>query len=202
MFDVVIIGAGIVGCATAYELSKYDLDVLLLDKENDVSLGASRANTAIVHGGYDPDPNTLMGKYNVEGAKRCIELVETLDIEFKKSGSLIVAFDDDDLKTLDKYYERGLINGVEQMEILDAEEVHQREPNLSKDIIAALWIPESGVINPWELTIAFAEVAVREGVKLSLNQNVINIEKQDDHYLVITETDQFEAKYVVLNWVK
>lgn len=197
MFDVVIIGAGIVGCATAYELSKYDLDVLLLDKENDVSLGASRANTAIVHGGYDPDPNTLMGKYNVQGAKRCIELVETLDIEFKKSGSLIVAFDDDDLKTLDKYYERGLINGVEQMEILDAEEVHQREPNLSKDIIAALWIPESGVINPWELTTAFAEVAVREGVKLSLNQNVINIEKKDDHYSVITETDQFETKYVI-----
>ncbi|MGI6579506.1 MAG: NAD(P)/FAD-dependent oxidoreductase [Saccharofermentanales bacterium] len=197
MFDVIIIGAGIIGCATAYELSQFDLNVLLLDKENDVSLGASRANTAIVHGGYDPDPATLMGKYNVKGAKRCIELVKTLDVEFRKTGSLIIALDENDLKTLDKYYDRGLLNGVEGMEMLDGEETHRREPNLSEEVIGALWIPESGVINPWEFTISMAEVAVREGVKLELNQKVVEIERKPEYYLVKTETDQFQSKYVV-----
>ena len=197
MFDVLIIGAGIIGCATAYKLSQFNLNVLLLDKENDVSLGASRANTAIIHGGYDPDPATLMGKYNVKGAKRCIELVDILNIEFKKSGSLIIAFDENDLIKLDMYYDRGLLNGVEGMEMLDGEETHRREPNLSEEVIGALWVPESGVINPWEFTIAMAEVAVREGVQLELNQKVIDIQKASDCYLIKTETDQFQARYVV-----
>jgi glycerol-3-phosphate dehydrogenase len=197
MFDVIIIGAGIIGCATAYQLSQFKLKVLLLDKENDVSLGASCANTAIIHGGYDPDPATLMGKYNVKGAKRCIELVDALDIKFKKSGTLIIALAENDLKTLDKYYNRGLLNGVEGMAMLDGEEARKREPNLSEAVIGALWVPESGVINPWEFTIAMAEVAVREGVKLELNQKVVDIEKNTDHYLVKTETNQFRTKYVV-----
>ena len=106
-------------------------------------LSVHLANTAIVHGGYDPDPATLMGKYNVRGAKRCMELVNTLDVEFKKTGSLIIALDENDLKTLDKYYERGLLNGVEGMEMLDSEETRKREPNLSEEVIGALWIPES-----------------------------------------------------------
>lgn len=197
MFDVIIIGAGIIGCATAYQLSQFELKVLLLDKENDVSLGASCANTAIIHGGYDPDPATLMGKYNVKGAKRCIELVDALDIKFKKSGTLIIALAENDLKTLDKYYNRGLLNGVEGMAMLDGEEARKREPNLSEAVIGALWVPESGVINPWEFTISMAEVAVREGVKLELNQKVVDIEKNTDHYLVKTETNQFRTKYVV-----
>ena len=130
MFDVLIIGAGCVGSCAAYELSQYNLDVLLIDKENDVSLGASRANTAVVHGGYDPDPNTLMGKYNVEGAKLCMELVKTLDVEFKKSGSLVVAFSDEEMKTVHEKYQRGLINGCEGMEIWDGDKVREKEPNL------------------------------------------------------------------------
>lgn len=197
MFDVVIIGAGCIGTCSAYELSQYDLNVLLIDKENDVSLGASRANTAVVHGGYDPEPDTLMGKYNVEGAKLCMELVKTLDIEFKKSGSLVVAFNDEEMKTVHEKYKRGLINGCQGMEIWDGEQVHEHEPNLSQDIIGALWIPESGVINPWEFTISHAEVAIREGVKLKLNQEVVFIEDKDDYWLIKTKTDEFKAKYVV-----
>lgn len=197
MHDVLIIGAGCVGSCVAYELSKYNLNVLLLDKENDVALGASRANTAIVHGGYDPDPNTLMGKYNVRGAKKCMELVETLDIEFRKTGSLVVAFNDKEMETVKQTYERGLANGCPNMEIWDAEQVHAHEPNISKDIIGALWVPESGVMNPWEFTISHVEVAVREGVDLELNQKVVDLIDQGDSWLVKTETDEFETKYVV-----
>lgn len=197
MFDVLIIGAGCVGSCAAYELSQYNLDVLLIDKENDVSLGASRANTAVVHGGYDPDPNTLMGKYNVEGAKLCMELVKTLDVEFKKSGSLVVAFSDEEMKTVHEKYQRGLINGCEGMEIWDGDKVRKKELNLSKDIVGALWIPESGVINPWEFTISHVEVAIREGVKLKLNQEVTDIEDKDDYWLVKTKNNQFKAKHVI-----
>ena len=197
MYDVLIIGAGCIGSSMAYELSKYELKVLLLDKENDVSLGCSRANTAIVHGGYDPDPKTLMGKYNVRGAKLCMDLVETLDVEFKKTGSLVVGFDDKEMATIQKTYERGVANGCPGMEIWDGDRVRAREPNVSKDIIGALWVPESGVINPWEFTIAHAEVAVREGVELALNQEIIAIEDQDDHWLVKSRTDAFASRYVV-----
>ncbi len=197
MYDVLIIGAGCIGCCTAYELSKYHLKVLLLDKENDVSQGASKANTAIVHGGYDPDPNTLMGKYNVAGAKKCMQLVEDLDVEFRKTGSLVVAFNEKEMATIRQKYERGLLNGCPNMEIWNGEQVQAHEPNVSKDIIGALWIPESGVINPWEFTIAHAEVAVREGVELKLNQEVIAIQEKNEHWSVKTKTDEFTAKFVI-----
>ncbi|NMA00718.1 MAG: FAD-dependent oxidoreductase, partial [Clostridiaceae bacterium] len=178
MFDVAIIGAGVSGSALAYELSRFHLDVVVLEKENDVSLGASRANTAIVHGGYDPPPDTLMGHLNVDGARMCMELVDRLDVEFRKTGSLIVAFDEEDMKEVNNLYNRGLQNGVPSMEILDGKEVSRREPNLSKEIIGALWVPESGVINPWEFTLAMMEVAVREGVELKLCEKVTGLRKQ------------------------
>lgn len=197
MIDITIIGAGAIGCAAAYELSKYNVNVLLLEKENDVSLGASRANTAIVHGGYDPDPESLMGKFNAKGAKRCFELAKELQIECKKTGSLIIAFTKEDLELLEIYLQRGIQNGVPGLEILEAEEVHRREPNLSENVIGALWVPESGVINPWELTIAFAEVAVRNGVDLQLNQEVQSIRKEDNCYLIKTQTQEIKTKYVI-----
>lgn len=197
MYDVAIIGAGVVGCCLAYECSRYQLKVLLLEKENDVSLGASRANTAIVHGGYDPDPDTLMGKFNVSGAYLTMEQVETLDVEFIKTGSLIVGFDEKDAEVIRGKYEKGLVNRVKGMQILSGDEAREREPNLSPDITIALWVPDSGVINPWEFTIAHAEVAVREGVDLKLNHEVTGIDWQDGHYLIHTPQDNFEAKYVV-----
>lgn len=197
MYDVVIIGAGVVGCCVAYECSRYQLKVLLLEKENDVSLGASRANTAIVHGGYDPDPDTLMGKYNVRGAYLTMEQAEKLDVEFHKTGSLIVGFDEKDARVIKKKYENGLLMGVQGMKILNGDEVREREPNLSPDITIALWVPESGVINPWEFTLAHAEVAVREGVELKLNEEIRGIEQKEDHYLIHTQDADYEAKFVV-----
>lgn len=196
MYDLAIIGAGAVGCCLAYECSRYPLKVLLLEKENDVSLGASRANTAIIHGGYDPDPDTLMGQMNVPGAYLTMDRVETLDVEFIKTGSLIVGFDEKDAQVIQEKYEKGLINGVKGMEILNGDEAREREPQLSPEVTIALWVPDSGVINPWEFTLAHAEVAVREGVDLKLNHEVTGIDWQDDHYLVHTPEESFAARYV------
>ena len=197
MYDIIIIGGGVIGSCLAYELSRYQLSVLLLEKENDVSLGASRANTAIIHGGYDPEPGTLMAETNVRGARLCMERAETLDIEFQKTGSLLVAFDADDEKTLQRQYIKGLRNGVQGLEIWPGERAREREPRLSTQIRAALWIPESGVINPWELTLAHAEVAVREGVELRLQQEVQAIEATWRGYRVHSQDTCYEARYVV-----
>ncbi|MGI6507731.1 MAG: NAD(P)/FAD-dependent oxidoreductase [Saccharofermentanales bacterium] len=182
MFDVAIIGAGVVGCAVAYELSQYELRVVLIEKENDVAMGASRANTAIIHGGYDPEPHTLMGKLNVEGMRRCFKLCEELDVQHIKTGSWVVAFDEAQRATLELLLEQGIANGCEGLEILDGDVVRSREPNLSDDIVAALWIPESGVLNPWEFALAMAEVAVRNGVTFMPNTKVCGMSWQDDHY--------------------
>lgn len=197
MVDVAIIGAGIVGCCVAYECSRYQLKVLLLEKENDVSLGASRANTAIIHGGYDPEPESLMGKFNARGAHLSMERTKDLDVEFNQTGSLIVGFDEKDAKVIQEKYEKGLVNGVKGMKILSGDEAREREPNLSPDITIALWVPESGVINPWEFTLAHAEVAVREGVELKLNEEVKGIERKENHYLIHTQDADYEAKFVV-----
>lgn len=197
MFDVAIIGAGVCGSALAYELSKYELRVLLLDKENDVSLGASRANTAIIHGGYDPEPDSLMGKMNVPGLERCIELTKTLDVEYRHTGSLVVGFNDEDHNTIEELYQRGLKNGCCGLEIWDQKQCLAHEPHLSTEVTCALWIPESGVINPWELTLAMAVVAKREGVEIQLRQEVVDLNWQDNYYDVICSQNTFQARYVV-----
>lgn len=188
MFDVAIIGAGVVGCAVAYELSQYKLRVALIEKENDVAMGASRANTAIIHGGYDPAPHTLMGRLNVEGMRRCFELCEELDVEHKKTGSWVVAFDATQRTTLEMLLEQGVANGCEGLKILEGDIVRSREPNLSDDIVAALWIPESGVLNPWEFTLAMAEVAVRNGVTFMPNTKVCGLTWRQDHYEIKSHT--------------
>ena len=198
MYDLTIIGGGVTGAALAYELSRYSLKVLLVEKENDLAMGATRANTAIVHGGYDPKPGTLMAKLNARGARRCMELCEKLDIEFCKTGSHVIAFDDEDKETLELLYEQGRINGVEGLEIIDGDEARRREPNLSKEVVAALWVPESGVINPWEFAIAMAEVAVREGLELRRNWEVVDIEKRKEGFcLRSSEGEEVETKFVV-----
>ncbi len=186
MFDVAIIGAGVVGCALAYELSQYKILVALIEKENDVAMGASRANTAIIHGGYDPDPRTLMGKLNVEGMRRCFELCEELDVQHKKTGSWVVAFDEAQCATLEMLLQQGIANGCEDLEIFEGDVVRAREPSLSDDIVAALWIPESGIINPWEFALAMAEVAVRNGVTFAPNTKVCGLFWRGDHYEIKT----------------
>ncbi|HPX93046.1 MAG TPA: NAD(P)/FAD-dependent oxidoreductase [Bacillota bacterium] len=199
MYDLAIIGAGVVGCALAYELSSRDLSLVLIEKENDVAMGASRANTAIIHAGFDPAPETLMGQLNVEGMRRCYDLCEELDVEHRKTGSLVVAFDQEQQRTLDVLYRQGIVNGCQGLEIIDGAEARRREPNLSPEIIAALWAPEAGVINPWEFALAMAEVAVRNGVVFMPNTEVVGLEWRGDHYQITAPslTEPIRSRYLV-----
>lgn len=182
MYDLAIIGGGVIGSALAYKLSAYDLRIALIEKENDLAMGASRANTALIHAGFDPSPDSLMGKLNVEGNRLCYQICRDLDVEHRQTGSLVLAFEEADLPILEKLYRQGLANGCEGLEIISGQEALEREPNLSPAVIGALWAPEAGVINPWEFTLAMAEVAVRNGLDLMLNSKVVALSDRGDHY--------------------
>ncbi len=197
MYDVIIIGAGIVGCSTAYYLSQYDLKVAVLEACNDVSMGTTRANSAIVHAGYDPEPGTLMARHNVKGALMIRELCRRLDVPYKQCGALVVGFDDKDMETIQTLYERGLANGVEFLKILNREETHDLEPQLSADIKGALLAPTSAIVSPWELALALMEVAVENGVELKLNNKVEAISKSDEVFTIKTSEGEYHGRYVV-----
>ena len=196
MYDVIIIGGGIIGCATAYYLSYYNLRVVLLEKENDVSCGTTKANSAIIHAGYDPKPNTLMAKHNVLGSKLTKELCEKLDIPYKQCGALVVGFTEDDLNTINQLYQRGLDNGVEGLEVLRREEVLKLEPNLSDEVKGALWAKTSAIVSHWEYALALAEVSVKNGVELKLNSEVKSI-KKDEFFTVETTSGKYNGKYII-----
>jgi len=197
MYDVTIIGAGISGCSLAYELSKYNVKAVLVEKENDVSIGTTKANSAIVHAGYDPEPGTDMAKYNVAGCAYTAELCAKLDVPYKNIGSLVVAFAEEEMATIQALYERGNINGCPGLEIWDAEKLHAEEPNLNECAVGALYAPSAGVVSPWELAIACAEVAVMNGVELKLNTEVTGVEKMEGGYKVLTNNGPIETKLVV-----
>ena len=197
MYDVIIIGAGIVGCSTAYYLSQYDLKVAVLEACNDVSMGTTRANSAIIHAGYDPEPGTLMARHNVKGALMIRELCRRLDVPYKQCGALVVGFDEKDMETIQTLYERGLANGVEFLKILSREETHDLEPQLSADVQGALLAPTSAIVSPWELALALMEVAVENGVELKLNNKVEAISKSDEVFTVKTSEGEYKSRYVV-----
>ena len=199
MYDVVIIGAGIIGASAARELSKYDLKIKVLDKENDVANGTTKANSAIVHAGYDPHHGTLMAKYNVKGNEMFEQLCKDLDVPFKRNGSLVLAFSDEDLKTVKELYDNGNKNGVKDLKVLTKEEVLKLEPNLTNNVKGALHAPTGGIVGPWEYTIALMENAVVNGVELQLNAKVTSIEKLDNGYKVFVndEKEPIETKYII-----
>ena len=197
MYDVIIIGAGIVGCSTAYYLSQYDLKVAVLEACNDVSMGTTRANSAIIHAGYDPEPGTLMARHNVKGALMIRELCRRLDVPYNQCGALVVGFDEKDMETIQTLYERGLANGVEFLKILSREETHDLEPQLSADVQGALLAPTSAIVSPWELALALMEVAVENGVELKLNNKVEAISKSDEVFTVKTSEGEYKSRYVV-----
>ena len=197
IYDVAIIGSGVIGGAIFRELTKYNLKVVELEKENDVAMGASKANSAIVHSGYDPEPGTLMAKYNVEGNKMFDKLCKDLSVPFKRNGSLIIGFDEDDQKELEVLYNRGIQNGVEGVKLLSAEEILEMEPNLNKDVKGALFCPTGGIVGAYEFTIALSENAIDNGGELRLNSKVVGIEKDENFKIKLENGDVVEARFVV-----
>lgn len=197
MYDVAIIGCGVIGAATAFELSKYQLKLVVLEKENDVAMGASRANSAIIHAGYDPKPGTLMARLNVRGNAMAEKLCADLSVPFERIGSLVLAFTDEEMETVKLLYDRGNQNGVPNQRILTAEEVKEMEPQVSDQVKGALYAPSAGIINPWDYTLAFAETAVRNGAEVKLSAGVTGIEKKEDFYLLHTAKGDVEARYVI-----
>ena len=146
MYDVAVIGCGIVGAAAAYELSRYNCRVLVLEAKNDVANVTTKANSAILHAGYDPTPGTLMAETNVRGVALAKELCEKLDVEREEIGSLVLAFGEEDERHLEKLYQQGLANGVPGIELLTADEVHALEPNVSDKVTAALYAPTAAIV--------------------------------------------------------
>ncbi len=197
MYDITIVGAGIIGTFIAREISKYNISILLIDKENDVANGATKANTALVHAGYDAPTNTNMAYFNVRGNPMFDKVCEELDVPFKRIGSLVLAFDDKDMDIIKNLYQRGLNNGVKDIKILDRKATKKLEPNIGDDVIGALYAKSAGIVGPWELAIALAENAIENGVKLSLNTKVEDIKRLDGHYLIKTNEGEFNSKIIV-----
>jgi glycerol-3-phosphate dehydrogenase len=177
-YDIAIIGAGVCGCAAAFELSKYDVSLVLIEKEPDVSMGTTKANSGIIHAGFDAEPGTLIAKYNVKGAQIIPQLAKELSVEYEQVGSLVVAYNEEDQITLQGLYERGVQNGV-KVELIGKERLHKMEPNLSDSAIEALWAPEAGIISPWDLCLAFAETAVKNGCELLLDSPVTGMKREN-----------------------
>ena len=197
MYDVVIIGAGVSGSACARELSKYNLSICVVEKEEDVCCGTSKANSAIVHSGIDCKTGTLMAQMNLRGNEMMDELSKKLDFEFRRNGSLIVCFSDDDMPRLKELYNQGIANGVPGLEILDAGEAHEMEPNLSDEVVAAIYCPTGGIVCPFGMNIAFAENAAANGVEFLFNTEVKAIQKEQTGYILITQKGEIHARCVV-----
>lgn len=197
MYDVIIIGCGVTGAACAYSLSRYDLKVGILEARSDVAAGTTKANSAIIHAGYDPEPGSLLARLNVRGSEMAEELCRKLDVPYKKCGSLVLAFSEKQMEHVSALYRRGLENGVKGLEILDGEQVREMEPQLSGQVCGALWAPTAGIVNPWEYALAMAETAVRNGTELHLLTRVEAIRRIDGGYELSTNRGAFRARYVV-----
>ncbi len=197
MYDVVIIGAGVSGAASARELSRYQLNVCVVEKEEDVCCGTSKANSAIVHAGFDADSGSLMAKLNVEGNEMMDEMSRELDFHFKRNGSLVVCLQEDEMPNLQALYERGVKNGVKGLRIIGREELAAMEPNISDKAVAALYAPTGGIVCPFGMNIAYAENAAENGVEFRFDTEVLHIERKGSHWLLQTNRGEIETTYVV-----
>lgn len=198
MVDVAIIGAGVIGCSIARELAKYNLKVCVLEKKDDVATGTSKANSGIVHAGEDPIPGTMKAKMNILGNPMFDKLKEELNFPFKRNGSLVLCFDEEDMPKLEDLRIRGIENGVEDtMVVLNREEVLELEPNLSGEVVGALLLPTGGIVCPYEFTIALAENACENGVEFLFDTEVRHINKKNNEFVITTSKGVVESKLVI-----
>ncbi|OGO79486.1 MAG: FAD/NAD(P)-binding oxidoreductase [Clostridiales bacterium GWB2_37_7] len=197
MYDVAIIGAGISGMSIARELSKYDLKVCVLEKEVDIAMGTTKANSAIVHAGFDAKPDSLKGMLNAAANRLFDQLSKELDFHFRRNGSLVLCFDKKDIEHLEFLRQQGIQNGVPNLLILDKAAVKEMEPNLSEDVVAALYAPTGGIVCPYEMAIGMAENAYENGVEFYFENKVLDIKKSDDGYRIITDKNTYISKVVI-----
>lgn len=197
MYDVLIIGAGVIGCAIARELARYELHVAVLERASDVCEGTSKANSGIVHAGFDAKPGTRKAMLNVAGSRKMKALSEELDFPYRQNGSLVLCFEEEGRETLRRLKQNGEKNKVEGLRLLEREEVLLLEPNLSKEVVAALYAETGGIVCPFGLTIALAENACENGVEFQLGTLVTDIKKQKEGYLVTTSKGDYEGTVVI-----
>ncbi|HMA58928.1 MAG TPA: NAD(P)/FAD-dependent oxidoreductase [Halanaerobiales bacterium] len=196
--QIIVIGAGVIGSAIARELARYDVEILLIEKEPDVADGTSKANSGIIHAGYNADFDTLKGVMNVKSNPSFDKLCEDLKVPFDRNGSLVVGFDDDDLKKLKEKKANGIKNGIEGLKIIEREEILEKEPNINKEAKYALYAPTAGIISPYELTIGYADNAVRNGAEVLLDTQVTDLIIEDDEVKgVLTNRGEFRADLVI-----
>ena len=198
MYDIIIIGAGVTGSSVARELSRYNANICVLEKGEDVCTGTSKANSAIVHAGFDAAEGSMMAKMNVRGNEMMTQLAEDLDIPFKRNGAMVVCIHKEALDGLKTLYDRGIANGVKELRILNREEALEMEPNLSENVQGALYAPTSGIICPFILNIAMAENAAENGVEFRFNTQVEDIKADADGiWHLRTNNGEYTAKYVI-----
>ena len=196
-YDVIIIGAGVIGCAIARELSGYEWDTLILEKQLEPGEGTTKANSAIIHAGYDPLPGSLKARLNVRGSRLIRELAPVLDFPCQQIGSLVLAFDEADDAVIRELYDRGLINGVRGMRILTSAEIRAMEPNVSDRVTSALYCSEAAIVCPFQMTYAFLENAMANGVDFLRDHEVTAIAHDGDSYVVTTTQGEFHARAVI-----
>lgn len=196
-YDVAVVGAGVVGALISRELSKYDIRVALLEKCNDVAMGTTKANSAIVHGGFDAANGTLKAKLNVRGTELMPKLCADMAVPYRNNGSLVLAFSEEEMEHVRTLYERGVKNGVPKLSVLNKAQVKALEPHVSDEVVGALLSETAGIVCPYELTIAATEVAVTNGVEFIRNCAVEAINVTADGFLLATTQGEIPAKYVV-----
>ncbi len=197
MYDIAIIGGGVIGSLIARELSRYTARTVVIEKEIDVALGATGANSGIVHAGFDAKPGTLKARFNVTGNKMMEAVCCELGVSFKRNGSLVIGFCNEDKKVIDELYERGVQNGVEGLEVIDGERLRSLEPNVSKNATFALYAPTGGIVCPYGLCIAALGNAMDNGCDFERCFEVKSIERKDGVYVISNGDKAIEAKYIV-----
>ena len=197
IYDVVIIGAGVTGTLLARELTKYKLNICFIDKGPDAANAASRANSGIVHAGFDAKSGSLKAKLNVRGCKMMKRITEELCVGYRNIPSLVLCFSESDRAALNELYERGIKNGVPDLRIVERDELVKLEPNISDKAIAALYAPSAGIVSPYELCIAAGENAVQNGASYIFNYEVKSIAENDGIYIVSDGNSNVSARYIV-----
>ena len=195
-FDAIVIGGGILGCMTARNLRRWNISTLIIEKEDDICKGITRANSAIVYAGYDNKPGSLKAELTVRGNANMAALCEELEVPFSRCGSLLVTYDPDSVSKMKRKLNNGIANGVPGIRMLEGSEAEAMEPMLRKGVAAALYAPSTGTVNPWQLGIAAFENALQNGAEAKRNSEVLAIRRTEDGFAAETESDTYHCKMI------